>query len=69
MGRIGHGNMLETLALSCYPLILGPFSRSVLNVCDCSVFPTTELYSYTENLEFTTNRRCFEEDFKTQGDS
>uniref|UniRef100_A0A452TVK0 Striatin interacting protein 2 n=1 Tax=Ursus maritimus TaxID=29073 RepID=A0A452TVK0_URSMA len=28
----------------------------------------SELYSYTENLEFTTNRRCFEEDFKTQGD-
>ncbi|XP_058153329.1 striatin-interacting protein 2 isoform X6 [Dasypus novemcinctus] len=27
----------------------------------------SELYSYTENLEFTTNRRCFEEDFKTQG--
>ncbi|XP_045432649.1 striatin-interacting protein 2 isoform X4 [Pipistrellus kuhlii] len=26
----------------------------------------SELYSYTENLEFTTNRRCFEEDFKTQ---
>uniref|UniRef100_A0A8C2PDB9 Striatin-interacting protein 2 n=1 Tax=Capra hircus TaxID=9925 RepID=A0A8C2PDB9_CAPHI len=25
-----------------------------------------ELYSYTENPEFTTNRRCFEEDFKTQ---
>lgn len=29
--------------------------------------PATELYSYTENLEFTTNRRCFEEDFRTQG--
>uniref|UniRef100_A0A8C2PIY3 Striatin interacting protein 2 n=1 Tax=Capra hircus TaxID=9925 RepID=A0A8C2PIY3_CAPHI len=27
---------------------------------------TRELYSYTENPEFTTNRRCFEEDFKTQ---
>ncbi|KAB0376289.1 hypothetical protein FD755_012932 [Muntiacus reevesi] len=26
----------------------------------------SELYSYTENPEFTTNRRCFEEDFKTQ---
>uniref|UniRef100_A0A8D1MFW5 Striatin interacting protein 2 n=1 Tax=Sus scrofa TaxID=9823 RepID=A0A8D1MFW5_PIG len=26
----------------------------------------SELYSYTENQEFTTNRRCFEEDFKTQ---
>ncbi|XP_053409582.1 striatin-interacting protein 2 isoform X1 [Nycticebus coucang] len=26
----------------------------------------SELYSYTENLEFTNNRRCFEEDFKTQ---
>lgn len=31
-------------------------------------FLVTELYSYTENLEFTANRRCFEEDFKTQGD-
>ncbi|XP_067603083.1 striatin-interacting protein 2 isoform X3 [Pseudorca crassidens] len=26
----------------------------------------SELYSYTEHPEFTTNRRCFEEDFKTQ---
>uniref|UniRef100_A0A8C2V2T4 Striatin interacting protein 2 n=1 Tax=Chinchilla lanigera TaxID=34839 RepID=A0A8C2V2T4_CHILA len=26
----------------------------------------SELYSYTENLEFTANRRCFEEDFKIQ---
>ncbi|KAL0618082.1 Striatin-interacting protein 2 [Plecturocebus cupreus] len=26
----------------------------------------SELYSYTESLEFTNNRRCFEEDFKTQ---
>uniref|UniRef100_A0A6I8NRJ0 Striatin interacting protein 2 n=1 Tax=Ornithorhynchus anatinus TaxID=9258 RepID=A0A6I8NRJ0_ORNAN len=25
-----------------------------------------ELYSYTENPEFTTNRQCFEEDFRTQ---
>uniref|UniRef100_A0A6I8NHW5 Striatin interacting protein 2 n=1 Tax=Ornithorhynchus anatinus TaxID=9258 RepID=A0A6I8NHW5_ORNAN len=26
----------------------------------------SELYSYTENPEFTTNRQCFEEDFRTQ---
>ncbi|XP_032499499.1 striatin-interacting protein 2 isoform X3 [Phocoena sinus] len=26
----------------------------------------SELYSYTEHPEFTTNRRCFEEDFKSQ---
>uniref|UniRef100_A0A8C2QYL4 Striatin interacting protein 2 n=1 Tax=Capra hircus TaxID=9925 RepID=A0A8C2QYL4_CAPHI len=33
-----------------------------LNFRSCIV----QLYSYTENPEFTTNRRCFEEDFKTQ---
>ncbi|XP_073185036.1 striatin-interacting protein 2 isoform X2 [Lepidochelys kempii] len=26
----------------------------------------SELYSYTEELEFTINRKCFEEDFQTQ---
>lgn len=34
----------------------------------CSLSPP-ELYSYTEEPELSLNRRCFEEDFHTQGTS
>lgn len=33
----------------------------------CRPLCPSELYSYTEEPEFGTNRRCFEEDFRTQG--
>ncbi|KAK7814109.1 hypothetical protein U0070_020968 [Myodes glareolus] len=46
----------------------GLFFVGFLNVT-LFCLPATELYSYTENLEFTTNRRCFEEDFRAQGRS
>uniref|UniRef100_A0A8B9VFY6 Striatin interacting protein 2 n=1 Tax=Anas zonorhyncha TaxID=75864 RepID=A0A8B9VFY6_9AVES len=35
----------------------------------CRPLCPSELYSYTEEPEFGTNRRCFEEDFHTQGTS
>lgn len=67
-GWVGHRNVLAALVLSCLPSPSRPFLLGSPECDPVLIFPVTELYSYTENLEFTTNRRCFEEDFKTQGD-